>query len=430
LLIYSAAGLATTLLVAWSCAMWSRIWGHTENDIYVTSSTLPSMRIDNYHAFGSEYVLSFTIPWQVDINLTVAKGAKVCNLSDYWWGSIIDSTTERDLIEKRRLKCFVAGHGWPLRSLWSKGKALRSREFGASYQKVTECSGGIVWPLGTDREISIVDERVLPLFPLWFGLFADTIFFAIVWWALPKLILIAIRTIRKRYYLIAVFVCLALGLLTTVCGAWSNALLNKSPYPYETSNYILLEDTDEHRFVTRYENTSSILLKFDRHNHHSGSQENLNYSAKQVLPHWVKSNIPKEPSSYRHAWVVGSGWPAISMRASYDTDELGGGRFIRSARIIGITEGISSTSKQFRGLLDGYDEVVLPLVPIWPGFLLNILFYSVIWFLIWNGFISLYVLQRRLLRQHKGRCPQCAYDLRRGSSIGCPECGWGREEEA
>jgi len=90
----------------------------------------------------------------------------------------------------------------------------------------------------------------------------------------------------------------------------------------------------------------------------------------------------------------------------------------------------------------------LPYVPLWPGFLINTLFFGGIWLGLFFGVGAM----RRGVRRRRGRCPQCGYDLRGQSSevsnqveddvrssaltsglrpltsgAGCPECGWGRQ---
>ena len=61
----------------------------------------------------------------------------------------------------------------------------------------------------------------------------------------------------------------------------------------------------------------------------------------------------------------------------------------------------------------------LPLLPMWPGFAVNTLFYAIIlWLLIPGPFVL-----RRLIRIRRGRCPKCGYDLRGDHDGGCPECG-------
>ncbi len=68
----------------------------------------------------------------------------------------------------------------------------------------------------------------------------------------------------------------------------------------------------------------------------------------------------------------------------------------------------------------------LPLNPIWLGFAINTVFYaSILWLLTLVPFSA-----RQMIRRKRGRCNKCGYDLRGDFTIGCPECGWGREAEA
>ncbi len=61
----------------------------------------------------------------------------------------------------------------------------------------------------------------------------------------------------------------------------------------------------------------------------------------------------------------------------------------------------------------------LPLLPFWPGFIVNTAVYAgVLWLLILGPFAL-----RRLIRQRRGLCPPCGYDLRHGEQEACPECG-------
>ena len=60
---------------------------------------------------------------------------------------------------------------------------------------------------------------------------------------------------------------------------------------------------------------------------------------------------------------------------------------------------------------------VLPLLPIWPGFAVNTLFYAVVlWLLIPGPFVL-----RRFIRVQRGRCVKCGYPM--GESGVCSECG-------
>ncbi len=63
-----------------------------------------------------------------------------------------------------------------------------------------------------------------------------------------------------------------------------------------------------------------------------------------------------------------------------------------------------------------------PLLPVWPSFLVNTVFYAaILWLLIPGPFVL-----RRLIRRRRVHCINCGYDLRGDLDAGCPECGWGR----
>ena len=99
---------------------------------------------------------------------------------------------------------------------------------------------------------------------------------------------------------------------------------------------------------------------------------------------------------------VSSGWPARAM--SGETWE---------AWVPGQRPQWSNRQAMFVG------EGLLPLRPIWPGFAVNTLFYAAILWLLIPGPFAL----RRLVRQRRGLCLACGYDLCHGEHEACPECG-------
>lgn len=84
-----------------------------------------------------------------------------------------------------------------------------------------------------------------------------------------------------------------------------------------------------------------------------------------------------------------------------------------------------------RGASGTQDDVILPLVPILPEFAMEAAGAGALFWV-----LSLALRRtRRAIRRRRGRCPECAYDLRGGrtgsptSPLGCPECGWNRSDD-
>ena len=72
----------------------------------------------------------------------------------------------------------------------------------------------------------------------------------------------------------------------------------------------------------------------------------------------------------------------------------------------------------------------MPLRPIWPGFLVDALFYAGALALLRWVMTAPGRLFRELSRLRQGRCIACGYDLGYDFVGGCPECGWRRTAEA
>jgi len=156
-------------------------------------------------------------------------------------------------------------------------------------------------------------------------------------------------------------------------------------------------------------------------------------------PDWTRvvwGRQPTEAVASEYIVETASGWPAFAL-ASFGTVNLDSLQLDVSCGI--ALEGLQSWE-------DADLVRIVPFGPIWPGFLIDTLFYAAIWFGVFFGFTG----AKKLMRVRRGRCPRCGYDLRgqraevndqksevnpphprplqegEGVRAGCPECGWRR----
>jgi hypothetical protein len=111
------------------------------------------------------------------------------------------------------------------------------------------------------------------------------------------------------------------------------------------------------------------------------------------------------PESYAQAFA---GLPLFSMTGEKLSRELRSGTYERNTMW---------QPKQLHKIRGEPIYVVLPLVPIWPGFAINTIFYAAI---LWLMFITPGKI-RHFIRIRRGLCPSCAYPV--GTSPVCTECG-------
>lgn len=118
--------------------------------------------------------------------------------------------------------------------------------------------------------------------------------------------------------------------------------------------------------------------------------------------------------------TIGWPWPAL-RRDDYEATHVYGGNGFTIAETPGasVRGGIVFRSTATSPFVEPF---ALPLLPLWPGFAINTIFYALLLFLAWRtpGLI------RRAVRRRRGRCVRCGYD-RSGLDAGeaCPECGTG-----
>jgi len=103
----------------------------------------------------------------------------------------------------------------------------------------------------------------------------------------------------------------------------------------------------------------------------------------------------------------------VSAEAGWPRPALLGYSLRDSARNRHIGIGVSRWDHGSRTNLN------LPVVPLWPGFAVDAVFYGAPVAVAWRLFASL----RRRPRVGRGWCASCGYDLRGIETHACPECG-------
>lgn len=154
-------------------------------------------------------------------------------------------------------------------------------------------------------------------------------------------------------------------------------------------------------------------------------------AADRVLPPaWTLMTDPPgadDIDQERQELAIGWPYPALAgalvrSRQAFVPGRRGPGWTIIDGKEIPISDPQRIAMMSMTGQID-----LMPTRPIWGGFLLNTAFFALpvwVFFLLVAGFIAFG--PRRWWRRKRGRCPRCAYDLRRDFARGCPECGWNR----
>ncbi len=117
-----------------------------------------------------------------------------------------------------------------------------------------------------------------------------------------------------------------------------------------------------------------------------------------------------------------AGWPALAVRCDYEvvlrqdsqTSEL---------ELVSTKSGVVMSPDRWGCIpmtQEWSDNIrTIGFVPVWPGFMINTLFYLCVWLVL--NFNPLLI--RRLWRWKRGRCLGCGYELRLLTASECPECG-------
>lgn len=138
-----------------------------------------------------------------------------------------------------------------------------------------------------------------------------------------------------------------------------------------------------------------------------------------LAPSWVNLDN-QQPGNIQVVTQFAVGWPLPSFTGWWRVNTTP-----MLAQIRGMQDMIAPHRMwrfELTASLPGGRAADFPLVPIWPGLIVNTLVLGA------PALLLLFVTPvRRRRRRQKGKCPRCAYDLKHEFATGCSECGWGKE---
>ena len=125
--------------------------------------------------------------------------------------------------------------------------------------------------------------------------------------------------------------------------------------------------------------------------------------------------------SHASKGVLVCGWPLRSVWCEYRFDKQSSttrdGAIVHQATGALNLPGWPWNQAAWRVSSGTYICKALPLLPLWPGLVVNAVVYALALGTTHRGFDY----ARRLARRRKGACIQCGYPM--GGTMRCPECG-------
>ncbi len=208
---------------------------------------------------------------------------------------------------------------------------------------------------------------------------------------------------RMKRLAFKLVVFLLLGALVNVAVAWECARqAHFDPYRLKWDTGSVLRDTDTITFLQlRVFGASRVMMNFWVH----PAPANAPSAPARSLPYWVNSALYQWDDDLDGYPIDSAGIPLRCLRCLWTNNWI-------------LYDGVPLHSDQFMWV-EGLGRSALPTRVIWPGFLINTLFYAAILCTLWSAPFT----ARRLIRGHRCRCVKCGYDLRHAEHEVCPECG-------
>lgn len=213
---------------------------------------------------------------------------------------------------------------------------------------------------------------------------------------------------------------LLLGLATTVALAWLAMFVPRSGRDYygppATTDLGRARTSDGSRTWSISEGRNAwhhvVSYWFNQISGHAMMIPTADFEANKAdfdaLPHHLRPDSVDD--LHMMAWYREVGFPLPALTCSIHWV-----RQIRNADIIYAVKGGYQLPRD-----KDFNPRALPLTPVWPGFVVDLLLWSTVWFAPLTGIAAL----RRWRRKCKGLCIHCGYSLTGlpEDSV-CPECG-------
>ncbi len=232
----------------------------------------------------------------------------------------------------------------------------------------------------------------------------------------------AYRCVGMKRWPTRIVVFLLLGAITTVAVAWGSAALVHVPFV----GYLVRGYSDSHDVawdVRRFRAVGALHIESSRRRYTGNSPSLLvavDKAPGELVPRW--SNLETARGEFdlgitdvEFRAVEARGFPMLALRLEWQ---------VTPNRIVtGVTGGVEIMPPPHAPGDPWPYPVCLPLRPIWLGFLIDTIIYS----MVWMALLQLKRFYQSTIRLESGLCPHCAYRLYGGTEKGCPECGWQRE---
>ncbi len=236
------------------------------------------------------------------------------------------------------------------------------------------------------------------------------------------------REVKRRIVIIVVF--LLLGAIVNVAVAWGVAYWMDPAARVEpttllfhnldtTMHWWSEEESRPHAgwYVDRQERTGAMRVTSLWHDRDPSVRWIFTGKPEADVPSWGQFLLlPQARTSTGWQYdrrVEAWGIPMLSMYSTWRDD-----RRFDTVATLSVERGIELPPATRSGLFGTHlAPRALPVIIIWPGFIINTLFYALLlWLLVAAPFAA-----RRLLRRRRGLCEKYAYPI--GVSPVCTECG-------